>query len=74
MELLSFQTGVKLICAVLSLPTPPDSGSPSGEGANDVMAYNLEQKTLHKLLLVGLEKSDTCTIFKQVRNQWSETT
>ncbi|KAJ6395907.1 hypothetical protein OIU77_021046 [Salix suchowensis] len=59
------KTGVKLICAVLSLPTPPDSVSPSGEEANDVMAYNLEQKTLHKLLLVGLEKSGTCTIFKQ---------
>ncbi|KAF9684247.1 hypothetical protein SADUNF_Sadunf04G0098100 [Salix dunnii] len=65
------KTGVKLICAVLSLPTPPDSVSPSGEGANDVMANNLEQKTLHKLLLVGLEKSGTCTIFKQTRIVYS---
>jgi hypothetical protein len=70
MEILSLQTGIKLICAVLSLPTPPNSVSPSGEGVNDVMANNLEQKTLYKLLLVGLEKSGTCTIFKQVRNQW----
>ncbi|KAL9391525.1 hypothetical protein Peur_015445 [Populus x canadensis] len=65
------KTGIKLICAVLSLPTPPNSVSPSGEGVNDVMANNLEQKTLYKLLLVGLEKSGTCTIFKQARIVYS---
>ena len=72
MEILPFQVGAKLICAVLSLPTPPDFTSLSAEGVNDSMASNLEQKTLHKLLLVGSEKSGTCTIFKQVRIQWSE--
>ncbi|KAJ6936838.1 extra-large guanine nucleotide-binding protein 1-like isoform X1 [Populus alba x Populus x berolinensis] len=65
------KTGIKLICAVLSLPTPPNSVSPSGEGVNDVMANKLEQKTLYKLLLVGLEKSGTCTIFKQARIVYS---
>ncbi|KAF9675960.1 hypothetical protein SADUNF_Sadunf09G0088400 [Salix dunnii] len=61
------KVGAKLICAVLSLPTPPDFTSLSAEGVNDSMASNLEQKTLHKLLLVGSEKSGTCTIFKQAR-------
>ncbi|KAJ6345919.1 hypothetical protein OIU78_008557 [Salix suchowensis] len=61
------KAGAKVICAVLSLPTPPDITSLSAEGVNDSMASNLEQKTLHKLLLVGSEKSGTCTIFKQAR-------
>ncbi|CAK7329772.1 unnamed protein product [Dovyalis caffra] len=61
------KTGTKLICVALSLPTPPSLISPSGEGVNDVMENNSEQKTLHKLLLVGPEKSGTCTIFKQAK-------
>ncbi|KAL3580580.1 hypothetical protein D5086_018415, partial [Populus alba] len=61
------KAGAKLICAVLSLPTPPDFTSPGAEGVNDGMASSLEQKTLHKLLLVGSEKSGTCTIFKQAK-------
>lgn len=74
MEILPFQAGAKLICALLSLPTPPDFTSPGAEGVSDRMASSFEQKTLHKLLLVGSEKSGTCTIFKQVRIQWSEIT
>uniref|UniRef100_A0A6M2E9D7 Extra-large guanine nucleotide-binding protein 1-like n=1 Tax=Populus davidiana TaxID=266767 RepID=A0A6M2E9D7_9ROSI len=61
------KAGAKLICALLSLPTPPDFTSPGAEGVNDGMARSLEQKTLHKLLLVGSEKSGTCTIFKQAK-------
>lgn len=62
----SLQTGAKLICALLSLPTPPSSESPSGEVVNYGNPDSNEQKTLYKLILVGSEKSGTSTIFKQV--------
>lgn len=70
MEVLSWQTRAKLICAVLSLPTPPDSVSPIGEEMTDVIPNNLKQKTVYQFLLVGFEKCGTSTIFKQVRNLW----
>ncbi|KAG6761470.1 hypothetical protein POTOM_034692 [Populus tomentosa] len=61
------KAGAKLICAVLSLPTPPDFTSPGAEGVNDRMASSLEQKTLHKLLLVGSEKSGTAQELKTLK-------
>ncbi|KAJ8747643.1 hypothetical protein K2173_012819 [Erythroxylum novogranatense] len=54
---------VKLICSLLSLPTPVRNG---GE-ENGVLANNFEQKTLHKLLLVGNQNSGTSTVFKQAK-------
>ncbi|PSS29347.1 Extra-large guanine nucleotide-binding protein like [Actinidia chinensis var. chinensis] len=65
------KTGIKLVCALLSLPIPPESANPSGEDvgkiANGVVPTYREQKTLNKLLLVGYDKSGTSTIFKQAR-------
>ncbi|KAA8545919.1 hypothetical protein F0562_020630 [Nyssa sinensis] len=63
------KTGIKLVCAVLSLPTP-ESANPRLEEVdsfgNRVVPNYLEQ-TLHKLLLVGHGKSGTSTIFKQAK-------
>ncbi|XWS40365.1 hypothetical protein CRYUN_Cryun18bG0134900 [Craigia yunnanensis] len=56
--------GIKLFCALLSLPVPPDTVNPSGE---DVSQRTLEQQVLHKLLLVGYQKSGTSTIYKQAK-------
>ncbi|CAI0406761.1 unnamed protein product [Linum tenue] len=61
--------GAKVICTLLSLPTPLDSnGSVSKErnGAT-ILPKGLEQKLLQKLLLVGNRKSGTSTIFKQAK-------
>uniref|UniRef100_A0A5B7C8P6 Extra-large guanine nucleotide-binding protein 1 n=1 Tax=Davidia involucrata TaxID=16924 RepID=A0A5B7C8P6_DAVIN len=64
------KTGIKLVCAVLSLPTPSESANPCleevGNLSNRVVPNYLEQ-TLHKLLLVGHGKSGTSTIFKQAK-------
>ncbi|XP_061375803.1 extra-large guanine nucleotide-binding protein 1-like [Gastrolobium bilobum] len=56
----------KLACAILSLPVPSKSLSPSGEGeiANKVNEDNIQHKTLHKFLLVGSVNSGACTILK----------
>ncbi|KAK6240500.1 hypothetical protein SCA6_005889 [Theobroma cacao] len=56
--------GVKLFCALLSLPVPPVTVNPAGE---DVSRETLEQQVLHKLLLVGYQKSGTSTIYKQAK-------
>ena len=61
------QRGPKLACTVLSLPVPSNSITASdkddGIGANNEC---LQQKMLHKFLLVGSVNSGSCTIFKQV--------
>lgn len=67
MEISSLQTRTKLVCAVLSLPVPPDSKNHSGAEVNGVIPDNLDQKSLRKLLLVGYDKSGTSTIYKQVK-------
>lgn len=64
-----FQMGVKLFCALLSLPVPPVTVNPAGE---DVSRETLEQQVLHKLLLVGYQKSGTSTIYKQVIYRWRQ--
>lgn len=67
MELQSLQTATKLVCAVLSLPVPPDYQNPSEEKVNGVIPGNVMQKSIHKLLLVGHNKSGSSTIYKQVK-------
>ncbi|KAL6963924.1 hypothetical protein U1Q18_034931 [Sarracenia purpurea var. burkii] len=65
------KTGIKLVCALLSLPIPPESVDPAGKEVdnllNGLVPSYLEQKILNKLLLVGHEKSGTSTIFKQAK-------
>ncbi|GMP38099.1 hypothetical protein CsSME_00009488 [Camellia sinensis var. sinensis] len=65
------KTGTKLVCALLSLPIPPEHANSSGKEVvnlgNGVVLNYLAQKTLNKFLLVGYDKSGTSTIFKQAR-------
>ena len=61
---------MKLLCAVLSLPTPCKEMAIPGEEVDHVSSRPLpdyyEQRTLQKLLLIGYHSSGTSTIFKQV--------
>ncbi|KAL5790832.1 hypothetical protein ACOSQ2_005720 [Xanthoceras sorbifolium] len=57
---------LKLVCALLSLPTPRDPLNPRGDEVNAINNY-LQLKMLHKLLLVGDKKSGTSTIYKQAK-------
>ncbi|CAL1389313.1 unnamed protein product [Linum trigynum] len=61
--------GAKVICTLLSLPTPPDSNGSVRKEPNGATALpnGLQQKLLQKLLLVGNKKSGTSTIFKQAK-------
>lgn len=65
------KSGVRLLCAVFSLPILPDSANPSGGEVNDpvneVGLNRLEQKASHKLFLIGPNRSGTSTIFKQAK-------
>ena len=63
MDVPYFQMGIKLFCALLSLPVPPDTMNPAEK---DVSHRTLEQQVLPKILLVGYQKSGTSTIYKQV--------
>ncbi|KAG8503857.1 hypothetical protein CXB51_001928 [Gossypium anomalum] len=58
------KTRIKLFCALLSLPVPPNVANPAGE---DVSHRTLEQQLLLKILLVGYQKSGTSTIYKQAK-------
>lgn len=64
------KAGMKLVCAVLSLPVPSKSSNTCGEQVNSVVSQAvpeyLEQRALNKLLLIGYSGSGTSTIFKQV--------
>ena len=71
MQILSLQTRTKLVCAVLSLPVPPGSENPSGKDVNGEIRDNLAQKSIHKFLLVGYDKSGTSTIYKQVKYSYT---
>nr|GMD01012.1 extra-large guanine nucleotide-binding protein 1 [Ipomoea batatas] len=65
------KAGMKLVCAVLSLPVPSKSSSVSGEQISDVLSRSvpayLEQRALQKLLLIGYSGSGTSTVFKQAK-------
>ncbi|KAK7821351.1 extra-large guanine nucleotide-binding protein 1 isoform X1 [Quercus suber] len=61
------KTRTKLVCAVFSLPVPPGSKNPSGKEVNGEIRDNLAQKSIHKFLLVGYDKSGTSTIYKQAK-------
>ncbi|KAG6709594.1 hypothetical protein I3842_06G139900 [Carya illinoinensis] len=65
------KTATKLVCAVLSLPVPPDYQNPSEEKVNGVIPGNVMQKSIHKLLLVGHNKSGSSTIYKQLFEEQS---
>ncbi|KAJ4714990.1 Extra-large guanine nucleotide-binding protein like [Melia azedarach] len=64
------KAGMKLVCAVLSLPVPSKSLNPSelvsSQISRSVPDY-IERRTLQKLLLVGCSGSGTSTIFKQAK-------
>ncbi|KAL2927544.1 Extra-large guanine nucleotide-binding protein 1 [Bienertia sinuspersici] len=59
----------KLLCALLSLPTPesPNPRRKSDHFAEGALSSYLEQKALCKVLLAGIECSGTSTIYKQAR-------
>lgn len=64
------QASTRLVCALFSLPVPPESPSRSKEdpttfSSKSVPAY-MEKESVQKILLFGVEGSGTSTIFKQV--------
>lgn len=65
------KAGMKLVCAVLSLPVPSKSSNTCGEPVNSVLSQvvpdYLEQRALNKLLLIGYSGSGTSTIYKQAK-------
>ncbi|XP_022751318.1 extra-large guanine nucleotide-binding protein 1-like isoform X2 [Durio zibethinus] len=65
------KAGMKLVCAVLSLPVPSKSSNPGGELLNSMSGRSvpdyLEQRILQKILLVGSTGSGSSTIFKQAK-------
>ncbi|KAJ0077280.1 hypothetical protein Patl1_36284 [Pistacia atlantica] len=58
---------IKVICALLSLPTPPDCVDSGGDELNGANPSYPEHKALCKLLLLGDTKSGTSTIYKQAK-------
>ena len=67
-QILSLQTRTKLVCAVLSLPV---LSNPSRKEVNGEIRDNLAQKSIHKFLLVGYDKSGTSAIYKQVKYSYT---
>lgn len=65
------KAGMKLVCAVLSLPFPSKAVNYNGEEVNNLVGRALpdylEKRTLQKLLLVGYRGSGTSTIYKQAK-------
>lgn len=58
---------MKLLCPVLSLPTPTKAANSNGDEVIDMVIPDyLEQRTVQKMLLVGFDGSGTSTIIKQV--------
>ncbi|GFP83338.1 extra-large guanine nucleotide-binding protein 3 [Phtheirospermum japonicum] len=70
------KASVRFICSLFSLPVPPQNArrrkeEPALFSARLVSDY-LEQQRVHKLLLLGLEGSETSTVFKQARFIYSK--
>ncbi|CAA7393862.1 unnamed protein product [Spirodela intermedia] len=65
------KAGMKLVCSILSLPTPCKEIVTSRDEVNNMtnrpMPDYFEQRTLQKLLLIGYHQSGTSTIFKQAK-------
>eukprot|EP01018_Ginkgo_biloba_P002867 Gb_13237 [translate_table: standard] len=65
------KASTRLVCSLLSLPTPHGSVQVSAEDANNHSnrfgPKYLEQKRVQKLLLLGYQGSGTSTIFKQAK-------
>ncbi|XP_078430552.1 extra-large G-protein 1 [Wolffia australiana] len=65
------KAGMKLVCSVLSLPTPCKEIVISGEEVNSVANGNVpdyfQPKASQKLLLIGYSQSGSSTIFKQAK-------
>lgn len=70
------KAGMKLVCALLSLPVPSKSKQPcmeeSSYAVNRSIPDYLEERTLQKLLLVGHNGAGTSTIFKQAKILYKE--
>ncbi|KZV57901.1 hypothetical protein F511_12507 [Dorcoceras hygrometricum] len=65
------KASIRFLCSLFSLPVPSESpycanGKPPSVSSR-VLSKNMEQPNVHKLLLLGLERSGTETIFKQVK-------
>ncbi|CAA6657751.1 unnamed protein product [Spirodela intermedia] len=65
------KAGMKLVCSILSLPTPCKEIVTSRDEVNNMTNRPIpdyfEQRTLQKLLLIGYHQSGTSTIFKQAK-------
>ncbi|EPS58579.1 hypothetical protein M569_16233, partial [Genlisea aurea] len=65
------KAGTKLLCALLSLPTPSKSSQLCDEiisgTTNQTVPDYVERRAVQKLLLVGVSGSGTSTIFKQAK-------
>ncbi|KAL6559588.1 hypothetical protein OROGR_004705 [Orobanche gracilis] len=63
------KASVRFICSMFSLPVPPQNASSTKEVStlcsSRLLSKHLEQHMVHKLLLLGLEDSNTSSIFKQ---------
>ncbi|KAL2905744.1 Extra-large guanine nucleotide-binding protein 1, partial [Bienertia sinuspersici] len=63
------KAGMKLVCAFLSLPVPSKSKNPCAEDVRHVERPipDYLERTLQKLLLVGINGAGTSTLFKQAK-------
>jgi len=70
------QATTRLLCTLLSLPTPRGNfvgGAADGNNqSNRLLPEYLEPKKVQKLLLLGYQGSGTSTIFKQVTGNTCE--